>query len=68
MNEPQKVPPRLVTKIESLPPEAIAEVETFVDYLRWHSGEHERTAPPCPSCAVLREVWDNPADAVYDDL
>jgi hypothetical protein len=68
MNEPQKVLPRLVEKIESLPTEAIAEVETFVDYLRWHSGERDRTAPPCPCCAALRRVWDNPDDAVYDDL
>ena len=68
MSQPVKVPPRLLEKIESLPAEAIAEVETFVDYLRWRSGERNRAAPACVFCAALRKVWDNPRDAVYDEL
>jgi hypothetical protein len=61
------VPPRLVEKVESLSTEAIAEVEIFVDYLRWRGGERDRKAPGCGFCASLRKVWDNPDDAVYDD-
>jgi hypothetical protein len=68
MSEPQKVPGRLVEKIESLPAETIAEVEIFADYLRWRAGDRDRAVPPCPFCASLRKVWDNPDDAIYDDL
>jgi hypothetical protein len=44
MSEPQKVPARLVEKIESLPAEAIADLEIFVDYLWSRDGERDQTA------------------------
>jgi hypothetical protein len=68
MSELGTVPLRLVEKIERLPPELIAEVETFVDYLRWRGGQRKRIGRDCPFCAPPRQVWDNPDDAVYDDL
>jgi len=60
----------LAAKIRSLPPEKVAEVEDFVEFLR------ERSAGDAPHLAssmrmserAFDEVWNNPDDAAYDAL
>jgi len=59
----------LIEKLKRLPPERVAEVEDFVDFLRARSSERGavraagRAAEPSFS-----KVWDNDADAAYDSL
>ena len=59
----------LIEKIQSLPPERVAEVEDFVDFLK----TREPNRAPVHAAARLsddafRKVWDNPDDAEYDRL
>lgn len=59
----------LIEKLKQLPPERIAEVEDFVDFLR--SRDEERGLVKAAiklSEAALATVWDNPDDAGYDRL
>ncbi len=59
----------LVKKIQSLSPEKAAEVEDFVDFLRLREEESRLTLAAMKlSEVVFAEVWDNPEDAVYDEL
>jgi len=59
----------LIEKIQTLPPERIAEVEDFVDFLRLREEDRQLVrAAAKMSEAAFREVWDNPADAAYDKL
>lgn len=57
----------LLEKLKTLPPERVAEVEDFVDFLRTRDGERVlaraamRAAEP-----VFAKIWDNEDDAVYD--
>jgi hypothetical protein len=59
----------LIEKLKTLPPERVAEVEDFVDFLRTREGERSlvraaaRAAEP-----AFAEVWDNEDDAAYDKL
>lgn len=59
----------LIDKLETLPPERIAEVEDFIDFLKQRDTDrqltHTATKAAEPS---LKKVWDNPDDAVYDTL
>jgi hypothetical protein len=59
----------LIEKIKQLPPQRMAEVEDFVDFLRAREGDQQltRTAAKAsePSFAT---VWDNEDDAVYDRI
>jgi hypothetical protein len=66
---PKKVKEELIRKIESLPPERIAQVEDFVDFLRQRTEDQALVeAAMKMSEPSFREVWDNPDDAVYDKL
>ena len=59
----------LIEKLKQLPPERIAEVEDFVDFLR--SRDEDRglvKAAMRLSEAALATVWVNPDDAGYDRL
>jgi hypothetical protein len=59
----------LIEKIEALPPERIAEVEDFVDFV-W-LREQERSLARSASAAsapAFAAIWNNPDDAVYDAL
>ena len=59
----------LLQKIRALPPERVAEIEDLVDFL--HLREADRRLVDAATRASepsFREVWDNPDDAVYDDL
>ena len=62
-------PQALIEKLKNLPPERVAEVEDFVDFLRTREGERAavraatRAAEP-----AFAKVWDNDDDAGYDEL
>ena len=56
-------------KIQSLPPERLAEVEDFVDFLTTRSQDRRLTqAAARLSEDSFRAVWDNSDDAEYDRL
>jgi hypothetical protein len=59
----------LIDKIKQLPPQRMAEVEDFVDFLRGREDEqrltHAATKGSDPSFA---RVWDNDEDAAYDRM
>lgn len=59
----------LIKKIRALPPERIAEVEDFVDFLR-ERNEDRRLVEAAGKLSedAFRKVWDNPDDAEYDQL
>jgi hypothetical protein len=59
----------LLAKIRALPPERVAEVEDFVDFLRLRDEEQKLTqAASRLSEATFAKVWDHPDDADYDRL
>ncbi len=59
----------LIEKIRQLPPQRMAEVEDFIDFLRAREEEHRLTqAAAQASEASFAAVWDNDEDAVYDKL
>ena len=59
----------LVQKLRELPPERVAEVEDFIDFLRQRAGDRQAKADFMRrSEDALRTVWDNDEDAAYDDL
>ena len=58
----------LLEKIKSLPPERIAEVEDFVDFLALRDDRRLVQAATRMSEDSFREVWDNEEDAAYDSL
>jgi hypothetical protein len=54
---------------QALPPERIAEVEDFVNFLAVR--EHERTVTRQAAAATAPAFaagWDNPEDSIYDAL
>ena len=59
----------LIDKIRTLPPEKVAEVEDFVDFLKARDEDRLVTrAATKLSEDAFRQVWDNPDDAEYDRL
>lgn len=62
-------PQALIEKLKSLPPERMAEVEDFVDFLRTRDEERAlaraatRAAEP-----AFAKLWNNDDDAAYDKL
>lgn len=66
MNAPNQV---LFDKIKQLPPQRVAEVEDFVDFLRAREDEQRLTqAAAKASEASFSQVWDNDEDAAYDRM
>jgi hypothetical protein len=59
----------LLEKIRALPPEKVAEVEDFVDFLRQRDGDRQlsRAATQLAEGA-FQEIWDNQDDGDYDRL
>jgi len=59
----------LLKKIRTLPPEKVAEVEDFVDFLRGRLEDRRlvRAAAKLSEDA-FQKVWDNADDAAYDKL
>jgi len=59
----------IIEKLKALPPERVAEVEDFVDFLRTRNEEQRLTqAAAKASAPSFNKVWDNPEDADYDRL
>jgi len=59
----------LIEKIRQLPPQRLAEVEDFVDFLRTRDDELRLThAAAKASEASFTAVWNNDEDAAYDRL
>ena len=63
MNNPDEQ--ALLDKLKQLPPERVAEVEDFVDFLRSRGDAQQLTRAAEPA---FKTVWDNPDDAAYDRL
>ena len=59
----------LIEKIRQLPPQRMAEVEDFVDFLRTREHEQRLTqAATKASEASFSVVWNNDEDAAYDRM
>lgn len=58
----------LFEKIKTLPPERVAEVEDFVDFIVERSERRLVQAATKMSEDAFRQVWDNEEDAAYDRL
>lgn len=59
----------LLEKLKQLPPERVAEVEDFVDFLRTRSEAQQLTRAATKAAEpAFEKVWDNPDDAAYDRL
>jgi Protein of unknown function (DUF2281) len=66
MSAPDQV---LFDKIKQLPPQRLAEVEDFVDFLRERDAEQRLTHASAKfSEASFAQVWDNDEDAAYDRM
>ena len=69
MAQPKPAEHELLEKIRSLPPERVAEVEDFVDFLRVRDEDRRLThAAAQLSEEAFTRAWDNPDDADYDRL
>jgi len=58
----------LIEKIKALPPDKIAEVVDFVDFLAHRDDRLLVEAASRISEPAFAAVWDNPDDAEYDEL
>ena len=59
----------LIEKIQLLPPDRLAEVDDFVDFLRLREQERSLTQRAAQvSGPAFAAVWDNPDDEAYDAL
>lgn len=59
----------LIEKIRQLPPQRLAEVEDFVDFLRTREDEQRLTqAATKVAEASFVAVWNNDEDAAYDRM
>ena len=67
MNQPDTN--SLLAKLKVLPPQRLAEVEDFVDFLRSRDEDRQlvQTAAQA-SHASFASVWDNEDDSEYDRL
>ena len=67
MNTPNEQ--ALLEKLKALPPERVAEVEDFVDFLRAR-GDAQRLTRAAAKAAepAFKKIWDNSDDAAYDQL
>ena len=60
----------ILEKLRHLPPERLAEVEDFVDFLTYRQADERGLTKAAGHLAgsAFAQVWDNPADADYDRL
>lgn len=59
----------LLAKLKTLPPQRLAEVEDFVDFLRSRENDQQLVRAAAKTAeASFAKVWDNPDDDVYDRL
>lgn len=69
MGRPKPTDEEILAKIRRLPPERVAEVEDFVDFLRLRDEERSLAdAAARISEAAFARAWENPDDADYDRL
>ncbi len=67
MNSPNEQ--AILEKLKALPPERVAEVEDFVDFLRTRGDAQQLTRAAARAAEpAFKTVWDNPDDAAYDRL
>jgi hypothetical protein len=61
---------QILEKLRSLPPEQVAEVEDFVDFLTHRQTDDRGLTKAAGQLAApaFARVWDNPDDAEYDRL
>jgi len=60
---------QLLAKISRLPPERVAEVEDFVDFIAQRDSDRELVrASARASEAAFSRVWSNPEDDIYDRI
>ena len=59
----------ILEKLKDLPPERVAEVEDFVDFLRVRAEEQRLVKSATKASEpAFKKIWDNPEDAGYDRL
>ena len=59
----------LLAKLNSLPPQRLAEVEDFIDFLRSRDDDRRiRQSASAASQVSFAKAWDNDDDAEYDHL
>ena len=59
----------LIDKLEALPPERVAEVEDFIDFIKQRDQDRQLTQAVTKAAEPsLQKVLVNPDDAVYDAL
>jgi hypothetical protein len=59
----------IVEKLRALPPERIAEVEDFVDFLQTRTEAQQLTRAAAKLAeSTFSKVWENESDADYDRL
>jgi hypothetical protein len=69
MKEPPMQADALIEKIQTLPPEQLAEIEDFVDFIRLRELQRTLTrAAAAASAPAFAAVWGNPEDDAYDAL
>jgi hypothetical protein len=68
MGKPATREAALIRKIRSLPPEKVAQVEDFVEFLAQRDDRQLSRAAATLAQKAFRKVWNNPADAAYDRL
>jgi hypothetical protein len=59
----------LIEKIQTLPPDRVAEIEDFVDFIA--AREQERSlvrAVAAASGPAFAAIWNNPEDDIYDGI
>jgi hypothetical protein len=67
MNKPRES--HLIAKLKALPPQRIAEVEDFIDFLRARDKGRALTRAATKAAEpAFSRIWDNDADAAYDRL
>lgn len=60
---------QVISKLEQLSPERLAEVEDFIDFLQQRDCDRvARKDLASASESAFAAVWDNEEDAIYDDL
>ncbi len=65
----QTLESRLLEKVKHLSPQQIEQVEQFIDALNAENSDQSLIlAATKLSESAFHDVWDNPEDAIYDEL
>ena len=62
---------RLIAKIRQMPIQRILEVEDFIDFLNHRDDQSSSSLSQIAAEVAepsFEKVWDNPEDAIYDQL